>query len=98
MGQSGNCTLSLKAIPNASRNEVVGWLGEALKVKVRAPALEGRANDEICEFLSETLGLPRRSVTVASGEKSRQKRIQIVGIDLPALRARIDAVLDQRHK
>lgn len=85
--------LSIKAIPNASRNEVAGWLGDALKVKVRAPALEGRANEELCEFLAEALALPRRSVTVASGEKSRQKRLQITGIDLLALQTRINALL-----
>src|SRR5207244_1089860 len=62
-----SCTISVKAIPNAPRNEIVGWLGEALKVKVHAPPLEGRANDELCEFLADTLGLPRRAVTLVRG-------------------------------
>jgi len=83
------CTLALKAIPNAPRNEVVGWLGEALKVKVHAPALEGRANDELCEFLADALQLPRRAVTVARGGKSRQKFIRIDGLDLSAVKARL---------
>ncbi|WP_052361475.1 DUF167 domain-containing protein [Geminisphaera colitermitum] len=87
------CILSIKAIPNASRNAIAGWLGDALKVKVSAPALEGRANEQLCDFLAETLGIPRRAVTVAGGEKSRQKRIQIIGLDLPAVRARLNATL-----
>ena len=81
-GFSQRTTLALKAIPNAPRNEVVGWLGDALKVKVHAPALDGRANDELCEFLADQLRLPRRAVTVAHGGKSRQKLIRIDGLAL----------------
>ena len=84
-----SCTLALKAIPNAPRNEVVGWLGDALKVKIHAPALEGRANDELCEFLAEQLELPRRAVTVARGGKSRQKLIRIDGLTLGEVKARL---------
>ncbi|MFZ5497100.1 MAG: DUF167 domain-containing protein [Verrucomicrobiota bacterium] len=82
-------TLELKVIPNAPRNEIAGWLGTALKVKVHAPALEGRANDELLDFLAETLGLPRRSVTLLRGDKSRQKTVRIAGLDTAALRARL---------
>ncbi len=83
------CTLELKIIPNAPRNEVVGWLGPALKVKVHAPALEGRANDELLDFLAEKLGLPRRAVTLLRGDKSRQKVIQIAGLDAAAVHTRL---------
>jgi uncharacterized protein (TIGR00251 family) len=83
------CKLAIKAIPNAPRNAVVGWLGDALKVKVHAPALEGRANDELCEFIADTLGLPRRAVTVALGDKSRQKLLQIDGLTLADVRQRL---------
>ena len=83
------CTLELKIIPNAPRSEVVGWLGTALKVKVHAPALEGRANDELLAFLAEKLGLPRRSVTLLRGDKSRQKVVQIAGLDVVAVRGRL---------
>jgi len=84
-----SCTLSLKAIPNAPRNEVVGWLGDALKVKVHAPALEGRANEELCEFLADALGLPRRAVTVLRGDKSRQKLVRLEGLTLAEARTRL---------
>lgn len=74
------CTLAVKAVPNAPRSEVVGWLGDALKIKVHAPALDGRANDALCEFLAAELGLPRRAVTLAHGDKSRQKLVHIAGL------------------
>lgn len=85
------CTLALKAIPNAPRSEVVGWLGDALKVKVHAPPVEGRANDVLCAFLADELGLPRRAVTVLRGDTSRQKLVRIDGLTLAAVRARFSA-------
>lgn len=85
------CTLELKVIPNAPRNEIAGWLGAALKVKVHAPALEGRANDELLDFLAETLGVPRRNVTLLRGDKSRQKLVRITGLDKAGLRTRLGA-------
>jgi uncharacterized protein len=85
-----SCTLAIKAIPNAPRNEVVGWLGEALKVKVHAPPVEGRANEVLCEFLAEFLGLPRRAVTVLRGDTSRQKIVRVDGLSSADLRARLD--------
>jgi uncharacterized protein len=84
-------TLELKIIPNAPRNEVVGWLGSALKVKVHAPALEGRANDELLEFLAEHLALPRRAITLLRGDRSRQKVVRIDGLDAAGLRTRLGA-------
>ena len=87
-----NCRLAIKAIPNAPRNADAGWLGEALKIKVHAPALEGRANDELCEFLAETLQLHHRAVTLVQGDKSRQKVVQIEGLSLDAVKARLASV------
>jgi hypothetical protein len=84
-----SCTLELKTIPNAPRDEVVGWLGSALKVKVHAPALEGRANDALLEFLADTLQVPRRTVTLLRGDKSRQKVIRIDGLDPAEVRRRL---------
>jgi uncharacterized protein (TIGR00251 family) len=84
-----SCTLAIKAVPNAPRSAVVGWLGEALKVKVHAPALEGRANDELCEFLADALALSRRAVTVLQGDKSRQKILHISGLTLAEVRLKL---------
>ncbi|MDP3070632.1 MAG: DUF167 domain-containing protein [Opitutaceae bacterium] len=89
MQPAPSCTLPIKAIPNAPRSAVVGWLGDALKIKVHAPALEGRANDALCEFIAATLGLPRRAVTVAHGDKSRQKLLRIAGLTLAEVEAKL---------
>ncbi len=83
------CRLPIKAVPNAPRNAVAGWVGDALKVKVHAPALEGRANEELCDFLAEALQLPRRAVTLFQGDKSRQKVVQIEGLTLAEVRQRL---------
>ena len=75
-----SCSLAIKAIPNAPRNEVVGWLGDALKVKLHAPPVEGRANEALCAFIAESVGVARRDVTVLRGETSRLKTIRIDGL------------------
>jgi uncharacterized protein (TIGR00251 family) len=85
------CTLNLKTIPNAPRDEIAGWLGGALKVKVRAPALDGRANDALLEFLAARLGLPRRAVALLHGAKSRQKVVRIEGLSAAELRLRLES-------
>ncbi|SDS03184.1 DUF167 domain-containing protein [Opitutus sp. GAS368] len=85
------CTLELKTIPNAPRDEIAGWLGPALKVKVHAPALEGRANDALLDFLAGRLGLPRRALTLIRGDKSRHKVVRIAGLTLAEVRTRLSA-------
>ena len=82
-------TLALKVLPNAPRDAVAGWLGAALKVKVHAPALDGRANDALLDFLAEQLGVPRRTVTLVRGDRSRQKLVRIDGLDLPDVTRRL---------
>ena len=84
--------LAVKVIPNASRNEMVGWLGASLKIKVSVPPLDGRANEVLCEFVAGVLGLPRRSVRVERGEKSRQKLLLIEGFSDVELQARLEQV------
>jgi hypothetical protein len=83
------CTLDLKTIPNAPRDEIAGWLGGALKVKVHAPALDGRANDALLAFLAEKLGVPRRALTLVRGDKSRHKVVRVAGLALAEVQARL---------
>ena len=83
------CTLPVKAVPNAPRSEICGWLGEALKVRVHAPPVEGRANDALCELLAGALGLPRRAVTVRHGDSSRHKLVRIEGLSLAEVKVRL---------
>ena len=86
-----HCVLPVKAVPNAPRSEVVGWMGDALKVKVHAPAVEGRANEALCAFVAEYFGLPRRAVSLARGDTSRHKALRIDGLTLDQIRARVAA-------
>ena len=75
----GGLSIFIHAQPGAKRTEVCGLHGEALKIRVAAPALEDRANDALVEFIAEQLGVPKRAVTIVSGGKSREKRIEIRG-------------------
>src|SRR5690606_7029606 len=84
-----HCTLALKVIPNAPRDEVVGRLGDAIKIKIHAPPLQGRANDALCDFLAECLGVPRRAVTVLRGDTSRQKLVRVDGLNLIDVNSRL---------
>jgi uncharacterized protein (TIGR00251 family) len=83
------CILAVKAVPNAPRSEVVGRLGEAVKIKVHAPALEGKANDALCAFLAAALALPRRAVVVQTGDTSRHKLVRVEGLSLAEVEARL---------
>jgi uncharacterized protein len=81
--------LRLRVVPNARRSEVVGVHGEAIKVKVQAPAVEGKANEALREFLGERLDVPARAVEIISGEKSRDKMVAIEGWETAEARARL---------
>ena len=83
------CRLAVKAVPNAPRDAIMGWLGNSLKVKIRAPASGGRANEALCNLLAREFGLPRRAVTLVKGGKSRQKILQIDGLAEVEIRARV---------
>ena len=84
-----SCTLELKVIPNAQRDEVLGWQGDVLRVKIHAPPLDGRANEALPDYLAQHLGLSRRAVTVVRGEKSRHKVVRIDGLTLDEVRRRL---------
>jgi len=73
-------TFQVKVQPRARRNAVVGQMGDALKVTLTAPPVEGRANEACIEFLAELLQMPRSSITIVSGQGSRNKVIRVAGI------------------
>lgn len=86
---SSHCLIEVKVSPNAPRNEIVGWLGSALKIKIKAPPVEGRANRVLCEFLADKLNLPKRDVTIHTGETSSRKRVRLEGLTLEETRGRL---------
>ena len=72
--------LQVHVVPNARSDDVVGEHGGALKIKLRAQPIEGKANAALLRFLAEQLKLPRKAIVLKSGEKSRDKAIQIHGL------------------
>jgi uncharacterized protein (TIGR00251 family) len=77
VGADGSITLTIQAQPGAKRTEVAGVHGAALKIRLAAPAVEGRANDTLIAFLAESFGVPRRNVTLVRGETGRRKTLRI---------------------
>lgn len=71
-------SLTLRVQPGASRSEVVGPHGDALRVRVAGPAVDGKANAELVRFLAEHLGLPERSVAIARGHTGRTKVVHVM--------------------
>ena len=72
--------LRVHVVPNAKVDSVVGVHGGAIKIKLRAPAVDGKANAALIRFLAEQLKLPRDAIVLKRGQKSRGKTIQIHGL------------------
>ena len=73
--------LSVKVIPRARSNEVAGWAGDRLRVRVAAAPEKGRANKELCRLIASAVGLPPRDVEVLKGTTSRDKLLLLRGLD-----------------
>jgi len=80
--------------PGAVRTAVIGMHGGALKVKVKAPAEGGRANEALLDLLAGTFGVPRSSARLLSGPQSRNKRVHILGVSPEEAAAALGASLD----
>ena len=86
-------TFAVKVHPRARRNAVTGVLGEALKLALTAPPVEGKANEACLQYLAEVLGVPRAALTLLSGETSRQKLVRVAGVPAEEVRRRLAAAL-----
>lgn len=73
-------SLLVHVLPRAGKTEVVGWHGDAVKIRLKAPPVDGAANEELIKFLSKTIRVPRSAVRIASGVTSRRKRIEVDGV------------------
>ena len=81
--------LAVRVIPRAKRTAVDGERGGAILIRLAAPPVDGAANAALVEFLASALDVPRRNVSIAAGERSRDKRVQIVGLDEASVRDRL---------
>jgi uncharacterized protein (TIGR00251 family) len=86
---SGGVTFAVKVHPRARKDGITGSLGDALKVSLTSAPVEGRANQACIEFFTKLLKVPRSSVTIASGQTSRQKVIRVSGLSAEEVRVRI---------
>jgi len=77
--------LKVKVVPGSSRDEIVGWLGDALKIKVAAPPEKGQANDAVVGLLADRLGVGADAIAVISGHSSPSKVLAIDGLDDAAI-------------
>ena len=85
----GGVVLHIRVIPRAGRSGLAGTRDNALLVRLNAPPAEGAANAELIDVLSDVLDVPKRAVTIVSGERSRSKRVLVSGIDVAAVEQRI---------
>ena len=81
--------LSIRVVPRASKNEVSGVLGDALKIRLQAPPVEGKANKALIDFLADVLQISKKLLEIKGGETGRNKHILVRGITEPAARARL---------
>jgi uncharacterized protein (TIGR00251 family) len=81
INESGSTvTFAVKVHPRAKKNAITGEIGDALKLSLTTPPVEGRANEACIEFFAKLLKVPRSSVTIAAGQTSRNKVIRVVGV------------------
>lgn len=77
-----SCKLSVKVIPNSSRDSLAGWLDDSLKIKVAAQPEKGKANKSVEKLLAKALNLPIQHVNVINGQTSQRKTLEITGMNL----------------
>ena len=82
-------TLRLHIQPGAKKTEVAGLYGEALKIRLAAPPVDGKANASLIAFLADQLGVPKPAASPPSGESSRAKRVHVSGVAAAAAEARL---------
>jgi uncharacterized protein (TIGR00251 family) len=92
---SGDHLLRLHVQPGAGKTGIAGTHGDALKIRLAAPPVDGKANDCLIDFIALKLGLPRACIELVSGAASRRKRLRVSGASAELIE-RILSVADQR--
>jgi hypothetical protein len=86
---AGGASFAVRVQPRAKRNAIAGSVGDALKLALTSPPIEGRANQACIEFLARLLDVPRSSIQIAAGEASRNKVIRVFGLKAETVRERL---------
>ena len=79
--QQGRVSFAVKVHPRAKKNAITGELGDAVKLSLTTPPIEGRANQACIDFFAKLLKVPRSSVSIASGQSGRNKVIRVAGVN-----------------
>jgi uncharacterized protein (TIGR00251 family) len=82
-------TFAVRVHPRAKKNAITGEVGDALKVSLTAPPVDGKANEACIEFFAKLLKVPRSSITIAAGQTSRNKVICVAGVSAEQVRERL---------
>jgi uncharacterized protein (TIGR00251 family) len=77
--------ISVRVTPRSSKDQLLGWQDGVLRVKLRAPPVDGRANEALCRYLASLLGVAASDVEVVSGTTARAKRLRVRGLSLEAV-------------
>jgi uncharacterized protein len=85
----GGIVITVHVIARAGRSGLAGTRGDALVARVHAPPVDGRANDELVDLIAARLEVPARAVSIVAGERSRQKRVRVSGIDARTAASRL---------
>ncbi len=93
MAEQGKTIISVRVQPNASRNEVSGFRDGVWLIKVTAPPVKGKANQEVLKFLSDILGISPSRLNIEKGETGRRKVIGISGLTINQATARLEETL-----
>jgi uncharacterized protein (TIGR00251 family) len=72
--------IAVRAAPRAARDEVAGLHGDAIRIRLRAPPVEGKANEALVRYLADRLGVPARAVALVAGQTGRAKRVRVAGV------------------
>ena len=81
--------MSLRVQPRASRDEIVGWQGAILKLRVTAPPVDGAANAAVARLLARALGVSQSSISVVKGRQAREKIVEVAGLGPAEIRSRL---------
>jgi uncharacterized protein len=82
-------TFAVKVHPRAKKNAITGEVGDALKLALTAPPVDGKANEACIDFFAKLLKVPRSSVTIAAGHRGRNKVIRVAGLQAEEVRKRL---------
>lgn len=81
---AGSARIAVRVVPGARKTEVADTTGESLRLRIAAPPVEGKANDEVCAFLARELGVRASAATILRGDKSRDKSVTVAGVEQSA--------------